>query len=391
MAQKGDINMKQKYMTTSEAAEKWNISQCDISKASREGYVDEAFKNEKGIWQIPLNAKNPFCDSKSSKISNKKENIIAVGIMITIVVISLITIGIDPIKQWLTEPIVWKDADFVNVELINKEEVVEDNLSLQFAIENTSEKLLDEYKFICYVGSVSFELSSIYDDINAYDVIVIDKTITTNGIGLGLDKIKVDTNTYNNIKNSDLENLDFSYKIKNLSSKGKTLVKNNGIFKDILILALSFCLGVLGFADIIKFSWLRILFKVCSLPAIILMFLIMFVFAIFGSRRDSQTQSDLDNHIKRNAAQNYKREANLKAGSVMTGNQKEAASSQARMDKNMADMITGSKSSIAKTNYKRAADAKAGFIRTGNQKEAAKAQALMDRYLADMISESRDE
>ena len=56
MAQKGDINMKQKYMTTSEAAEKWNISQCDISKASREGYVDEAFKNEKGIWQISSNA-----------------------------------------------------------------------------------------------------------------------------------------------------------------------------------------------------------------------------------------------------------------------------------------------------------------------------------------------
>ena len=56
MAQKGDINMKQKYMTTSEAAEKWNISQRDISKASREGYVDEAFKNEKGIWQISSNA-----------------------------------------------------------------------------------------------------------------------------------------------------------------------------------------------------------------------------------------------------------------------------------------------------------------------------------------------
>ncbi len=381
--------MKQKYMTTAEAAAKWNISQSDVSKACREGYVDEAFKNEKGIWQIPSNSKNPFCDSKSSKISNKKENIIAVGIMITIVVISLITIGIDPIKQWLTEPIVWKDADFVNVELINKEEVAEDKLSLQFAIENTSEKRLDEYKFICYVGSASFELSSIYDDINAYGVIVIDKTITTNRTGYG--KIKVDINTYNNIKNSDLENLDFSYKIKDLGSQGETLVKNNGVFKDILLFALSFGLGVLGFADIIKFSWLRILFKVCGLPAIILIFLVMFAFAIFGSRGNSQTQSSTSDSTKNNAAKNYKREANLKAGSVMTGNQKEAASSQARMDKNMADMITGNKSSIAKTNYKRAADAKAGFIRTGNQKEAAKAQAQMDRYLADMINESNEE
>lgn len=381
--------MKQKFITTAEAAKKWEVSQSDVLKACREGYISEALKNEKGVWQIPSNAKDPFSDSKSSQISNKKENIIAAAIMIVIVVISLITIGIDPIKQWLTEPIVWKDADFVNVQLINKEEESEDRLKLQFAVENNSEKLLDEYKFLCYIGSASFELSSIYDDINEYGTVVIDKTITTNGTGLG--KIKVDEKTYDEIKNTNLDSLNFSYRIKYLKSHGDTLVKNNGVFKVVLILVFSVILGILGFSDKLKLSWLRIIFKVCGLPAIIIVVIAIFSMAVLSHGGASQAQSSTSGSARNTAAKNYKREANLKAGAIITGNQKEAASSQARMDKNMADMIMGDKSSVAKTNYKRAADAKAGFIRTGNQKEAAKAQAQMDRYLSDMINESKDE
>lgn len=380
--------MKQKFITTAEAAKKWEVSQSDVLKACREGYISEALKNEKGVWKIPSNAKDPFSDSKSAQISNKKENIIAAAIMIVIVVISLITIGIDPIKQWFTEPIVWKDADFVNVQLINKEEESEDRLKLQFAVENNSENPFNYYTFLCRIDSVTFELSS-SDYIMPNNIAVIDRTMTTNGFGLS--KIKVDEKTYNSIKNTNLENVDFSYKIKLLDSNGKNLVKNNGVFKVILLFVVSAVLGVLGFTNVIKLSWLRIIFKICGMPAIIIVVTIIFAIAALGGGSNSQSQSQTSGSARNTAAKNYKREANLKAGAIITGNQKEAASSQARMDKNMADMIMGDKSSVAKTNYKRAADAKAGFVRTGNQKEAAKAQAQMDRYLSDMINESKDE
>lgn len=45
--------MKQKFITTAEAAKKWEVSQSDVLKACREGYISEALKNEKGVWQIP--------------------------------------------------------------------------------------------------------------------------------------------------------------------------------------------------------------------------------------------------------------------------------------------------------------------------------------------------
>ena len=53
------------------------------------------------------------------------------------------------------------------------------------------------------------------------------------------------------------------------------------------------------------------------------------------------------------------------------------------MDKSMADMVGGDPS--ARNEYKRQAQLKAGFIAHGNTKEAAKCQAAMDRLMADMI------
>ncbi len=52
--------------------------------------------------------------------NNKKENIIVFAIMALIVIITLVTIGLDPIKHWLAEPIIWKDADFLNIYLVDK-------------------------------------------------------------------------------------------------------------------------------------------------------------------------------------------------------------------------------------------------------------------------------
>lgn len=50
-----------KYMGTSEAAEKWSVTQARISKACRAGKVEGAEHDGPGKpWRIPVDAPNPF-------------------------------------------------------------------------------------------------------------------------------------------------------------------------------------------------------------------------------------------------------------------------------------------------------------------------------------------
>lgn len=107
-----------------------------------------------------------------------------------------------------------------------------------------------------------------------------------------------------------------------------------------------------------------------------------FISSVGSNSTDSKAAAN--DAAKKKAAENYKREANLKAGAVAHGNQREAAFAQARMDKSMADMVSGDLST--RNEYSRQAQLKAGHIAHGNTEEAAKCQARMDRLMADMIS-----
>lgn len=50
-----------KYMGTSEAAEKWDVTQARISKACRDGKVEGAEHDGPGKpWRIPVDISNPF-------------------------------------------------------------------------------------------------------------------------------------------------------------------------------------------------------------------------------------------------------------------------------------------------------------------------------------------
>lgn len=332
----------------------------------------------------------------SSKIStvfqnDKKENIVVFAIMALIVIITLVTIGLDPIKHWLTEPIIWKNADFLNIYLVDKvQESTDDELTLLFAASNASADELDEYEFEFQINSVYFDINS-YDqkNIGAHDIITIEKRITADDFASGASILTVDQSTFEDIKNSAPEQIDFSYKIKELKSNGYTIIKNNGVAKTILLLILSAVIGIIGFSSIIKPAWLRIIFKICALPAIIILLLLSIALAIFG--KGSVPNTTASDGAKQRAAQNYKRQAQLKANALQSGRYEDAARAQGQMDKSMADMISSSSSTAKKNNYKMHATWKANAEMRGNKKDAAKAQAMMDKDLADLITQNKHE
>lgn len=321
--------------------------------------------------------------------NNKKENIIVFAIMALIVIITLVTIGLDPIKHWLAEPIIWKDADFLNIYLVDKVQENTDELTLLFAVSNASADELDEYEFKFQINSVYFDINSYNQKpIGAHDIITIEKRITADDFASSASILTVDQSTFEYIKNSAPEQIDFSYKIKDLKSNGDTIIKNNGVAKTILLLIISSVIGIIGFSGIIKPAWLRIIFKICALPAIIILLLQSLALVIFGKGNVQNTTAS--DRAKQRAAQNYKRQAQLKANALQSGRYEDAARTQGQMDKSMADMIS-SGSSTAKNNYKMHATWKANAEMRGNKKDAARAQAMMDKDLADLITKNKHE
>ena len=58
------------------------------------------------------------------------------------------------------------------------------------------------------------------------------------------------------------------------------------------------------------------------------------------------------------------------------------------MDEALADMVTGSKNSVAKESYKRHAAWEAGAKASGNYRDAARANAAKERNFADLLSDT---
>ena len=324
--------------------------------------------------------------SKERIGEQKGENIIIVICMIVIVVLSFVVIGWSSIKSWLSTPLIWKGQDSLEVyyfgTLPNKNSKEDYNIIL--GISNNTNEEIDEYSITFNVEGVKFDyLSYSHSDISAYGMTDATLSITTSEYSSPGEK-RVSEKTLEKLLNSkETDSIKISCRIKSLKSHGETLVNNTGIYKDILIVILSIFMGIIGFFGDIRAAWLRILLKMFALPAIFFAVVALVLIAMFANSDSADSMAAANDAAKKSAAENYKREANLKAGAVAHGNQREAAFAQARMDKSMADMVGGDPS--ARNEYKRQAQLKAGFIAHGNTKEAAKCQAAMDRLMADMI------
>ncbi len=319
------------------------------------------------------------------------ENIIVAIIVVAILIGLFCIVGYDNIKSWLSTPFVWKEPDFLHIEFIDAIEEKNDK-KLLFLIYNTSEHLIDSYRFQVITDTEVLEFNSL----NASTV--IGKNLTSNSGNIAANDFTTLSYTcsrYNGLSeayeyfekldSNDIEKL--QYRIVQLKSRTETLISNNGWFKIIVILAVSILAGVLVLNDIVKVTWLRMIMKIMCVPAILIILAIGLVFFASGNSGSSGNANDSQYN---SAQQRYNRAANLKAGAIKTGNAHSAAKAQEEMDRAMADMITakGSGSSSARSaaaRYKQAANWKAGAAITGRTADAARAQASMDKAMADMI------
>lgn len=308
----------------------------------------------------------------------KKENIIIGAISLAVIIVSLIAFGTETIKYWLNSPLVWDDPDYVDVTLINKEESGSGRMDLEFVIENNSSYDLKSYRIEVLFGTQVVTLYG-HSGIEPYSRVVCESGFSDNGTLKRL---------YSKLHGKSLEEIDYNFHIRELSAETgvssweeETLVENNGIWKIACILLISVIASIFVLKEIVKPTWLRIICKFLMVPGALAVGLIIFVLCI-GSGQGAPAAEESS---RKKAAENYKRQANLKAGAVAHGNTHDAAFAQAQMDKNLADMIPSNASLSLKNEYKRQAQLKAGFVAHGNQKEAAKCQAAMDRLMAEMI------
>ncbi len=312
----------------------------------------------------------------------KKENVIVAIIMVVIVLFFGIFIGVEPIKEWLNEPIIWKKIDYIEITPIRIEEVQTDKLKVELLIVNKSDIDISSYDFIAIFNGNEFKIDS------SFDYEIHNQTYQTfkKSISLSTKSALISKDTYNKLLHTPINEIDFDYKtvyLEGTKANGRDFkFKNNGTVKIILILGLSAVLGFLGLDEARK-PWLRIILKVCGLPAILFVVIILAVIAIGGSGKGTGDTGSRD------AENRYKRAANLKAGAIKHGNRADAARAQAQMDSAMADMIGASSNNSgmrqAQERYKRAANLKAGATMHGNKADAARAQAEMDKAMADMI------
>lgn len=327
--------------------------------------------------------------SKERIGEQKSENIIIVICMIAIVVLAFVIFGWSSIKSWLSTPLIWKGQDSLEVHYLgtlpNNNSTEDYNIFL--GISNNTNEEIDEYDITFNVEGVKFDYPSYSNsNISAYGITDATISITTSEYP-SWGETRVSEKTLEKLRNSkETGNVKASCRIKKLKSHGETLVNNTGIYKDIIIVIISLFIGIIGFFGNISVAWIRILLKLFALPAFLFAILALILIAVIANTDSADLEAaakDAKDAAKKDAAENYKREANLKAGAVANGNQREAAFAQARMDKSMADMVGGDLST--RNEYKRQAQLKAGFIAHGNTKEAAKCQAAMDRLMADMI------
>ncbi|MBQ7416184.1 MAG: hypothetical protein IJW14_04000 [Oscillospiraceae bacterium] len=323
------------------------------------------------------------------------ENIIAGIIMVVIAVLLLTCVGFDAIKGWLSRPFVWEEPDYIDIRLFGiQENTIRKELTLEFALINRSDNQISRGVFNVWINGVEVQWDTHSYEAYPYDVELITTTVYCKSptIGNSIRGLYVDEQTYAKLAASRPEDVQIVYETVSLEdyNADKTLVKNDGTVKIIVILVAALALGLLGFVQAFP-KWLRITLKVCSLPAVVLILAVVLVLGLAAASRGSTGSAEARETGRRDAERKYKEAANRKAGALARGNTAQAAREQAQMDKAMGDLLKagGTSNSDAFRNaqqrYNRAVDLKRGAELTGNSADAARAKAQQDKALADML------
>ena len=328
---------------------------------------------------------NVFMEQKG--LSKFAENAIAFGIAATIIIGIIAAFGWTSVTTWVKEPLQWKTPERVEITYNGAvpEKASDSEIELCFSIYNSTGKEIDEYYFNVDFGETELNIGLYGPDIKEYGSTDVSTTVTKSRYSMH----SINESDFYKLKNGTYRDSDMTYKIEYMKSHGEKLISNKGWVKNLIIVAISFVFGLIGFESNIGNPVLRILFKTLGMPGILLVLGVMVVvsFAGGGGAPSYSNSGSVDNAARQRANERYKRAAQHKAGFEMHGNTREAARAQRQMDEAMADMITGAGNSDAKKRYKQYASWEAGAKMTGNQREAARSQAAKEKAFADILTE----
>ena len=309
------------------------------------------------------------------RINEKTENIIVAAISISAILVMLLTIGFEGIIFWLSTPIKWKENDALKISVADMEQS-DDRIRLSFQIENQSSDKVKGAVYVMAPGVVTEALTLyIIDEMKPYEILKKSESFKSTG------SYKT---TYKAFQGKSIDELNLQFRIKELYVNKESVVNNHGWFKLIWILGTAILSAVLLHFDICKNSILKILFKLCRIPIIIVFAALIIIFVVATSNTVPANTFDNKSLYKKDAAKRYKRAADFKAGYLAHGNTAGAARAQRQMDAAMADMISTDR--FDSKRYKAAADFKAGYLAHGDTAGAARAQRQMDSAMANMIT-----
>lgn len=327
------------------------------------------------------------------KIKNpnaKKENFIVAVTSVLLAVLLLIIFGLSGIENFFSQPIVWKEADYITIEAVNfvPDSYKENCGKLNFFIVNESSNSISSYDFLADIYGEEFKISS-YKNLEPYSIADVSVDIANNEVTYKpLGSNVVSKANFEKIKNIKGENVKFKT-VDIMSTDGKYLINNNGTQRIIAVFVPSFVLGLIGFLEIIKTKWLRMFFKFCGMPVVAVFSIFMICGYLANSGVAPKTTSNTNANV---AKQKYREAANRKRGAVARGDKNAEALAQREMDKAMADMMreNGKVSAASAQKFKNAASNYAGARMSGTKDALASATHNREVAFADMISPNTD-
>ena len=327
---------------------------------------------------------------KKKNPNARKENFIVAVTSVALAVLLLVIFGLSGIEEFFSQPIVWKQADYITIEAANfvPDSYKENCGKLNFFIVNESSNSISSYDFLADLYGEEFKISS-YKNLEPYSIADVSVDIASNEVTykpLGSNVVsKVNFEKIKNIKN---ESVKFKT-VDIMSTDGKYLINNNGTQRIIAVFIPSFVLGLIGFLEIIKTKWLRMIFKFCGMPVVAVFVIFMICGHLLHSDVAPQTSSNTNTY---NAKQKYREAANKKRGAVARGDKNAEALAQREMDKAMADMMreNGKVSDASAQKFKNAASNYAGARMNGTKDALASATHNREVAFADMISPNTD-
>ena len=289
--------------------------------------------------------------SKSRIQEQKSENIVVIASMVAILILLFVLVGWSGIKTWLTTPLVWKGQDSLEVHYygVLPTKNADEDYKLYLGLENHTNKEITDYEMTFLIGEEEIEYTSLYNnEISAFGITDVTLDITTDG-SASYGQTAVSQTTLQKLMDADADDDLFDCRIRSLTSNDEKVVKNTGLYKVLLTIALSLVLGIIGFFGNIDKQWLRIILKLCALPVVIVCLLLVAAFYAINYANSPEGKAAMEEsrqqyvaRKKSEAQRKYDQAAHTKAACVARGDHRGAAYAQANMDRAMAEIMKNS-------------------------------------------------